>query len=132
MGLYKVLGIKKVLVYANCDVGGYAWARFGFKPNSWSSHRTTISNNLDRMAQGDKSVTTSGRTSNFRKFTPLQVSNIRTLINSSDPESMWHLADMEENGNDLGKALLLGMNWHGTLDMGHEKTMRRFTRYVNG
>ena len=35
---YEKMGIEKVKVTANIDVGGYAWARYGYVPNrdSWS------------------------------------------------------------------------------------------------
>src|SRR5690349_21579569 len=34
---YEKLGVAEVAVHANIDVGGYAWARFGFTPDqdSW-------------------------------------------------------------------------------------------------
>ena len=39
---YEKMGVAKVEVHANIDVGGYAWARFGFVPTragSWDELR---------------------------------------------------------------------------------------------
>lgn len=32
--MYRKLGLEKITVHANIDAGGYAWARFGFEPDS--------------------------------------------------------------------------------------------------
>jgi hypothetical protein len=38
------MGVTKVKVHANIDVGGYAWARFGFVPRqrSWDELRGSL------------------------------------------------------------------------------------------
>ena len=45
---YKDLGIEKVEVTANIDVGGYAWAKYGYVPTqaSWNSLRATLESKL--------------------------------------------------------------------------------------
>lgn len=40
------------------------------------------------------------------------------------------VSDLKKDGNDIGNALLLGMSWHGTLDMRNPVHMERFSRYV--
>ena len=42
---YERMGVTKVKVHANIDVGGYAWARFSFVPTqrSWDSLRESLS-----------------------------------------------------------------------------------------
>jgi hypothetical protein len=46
--MYKQLGIEKVQVHANIDVGGYAWAKYGYVPtsSSWESLRSQILGDL--------------------------------------------------------------------------------------
>ena len=50
---YKNLGIEKVTVTANIDVGGYAWAKYGYVPtaSAWSELR----NDLERKLTGGSS-----------------------------------------------------------------------------
>ena len=45
---YKKLGIEKVTVTANIDVGGYAWAKYGYIPtaSAWSSLRGELERKL--------------------------------------------------------------------------------------
>ena len=46
--MYQKLGLDKVTVSANIDVGGYAWAKYGYVPtaDSWSSLSSTIRDKL--------------------------------------------------------------------------------------
>jgi 2'-5' RNA ligase len=47
--MYQQLGLDKVIVHANIDVGGYAWAKYGYVPNedSWDTLRGNIEQRLD-------------------------------------------------------------------------------------
>lgn len=46
--MYQKLGLDKVKVHANIDVGGYAWAKYGYVPDegSWRSLRSDIQEKL--------------------------------------------------------------------------------------
>lgn len=48
--MYQKLGLEKVDVHANIDVGGYAWARYGYVPTqrSWDELRDKLLDKLDR------------------------------------------------------------------------------------
>ncbi|WP_456679494.1 hypothetical protein [Bradyrhizobium sp. S3.7.6] len=52
--LYQKLGVERVKVHANIDVGGYAWAKYGYVPDrsSWSSLSSDI---LDKLGGGSGS-----------------------------------------------------------------------------
>lgn len=47
--MYQELGLDKVEVHANIDVGGYAWAKYGYVPtqDSWDDLRSTLRDKLD-------------------------------------------------------------------------------------
>ncbi|WP_065755211.1 hypothetical protein [Bradyrhizobium paxllaeri] len=51
---YRQMGIEKVKVHANIDVGGYAWAKYGYVPtlSSWGSLSSEIARKLDRESGG--------------------------------------------------------------------------------
>lgn len=54
---YRSLGIEKVDVYANLDVGGYAWAKYGYVPTaaSWSELQVSLLNKLDGGGRSGRS-----------------------------------------------------------------------------
>jgi len=55
--MYRQLGLEKVEVHANIDVGGYAWARYGYVPteDSWSDEvEPYVRERLDEMAGGGR------------------------------------------------------------------------------
>jgi hypothetical protein len=50
---------------------------------------------------------------------------LRKLIKSDDPRTAWAVADTKH-----GKDLMLGTDWHGSLDLNDPASMRRFNAYV--
>ena len=56
---------------------------------------------------------------------PTAESALMKLVNSSDPKSLWAIADSAQ-----GKNLLLGTSWSGVLNLKDKQTMARFHAYV--
>jgi hypothetical protein len=56
---YRELGVEKVKVFANIDVGGYAWAKYGYVPEAaaWAELRR----GLERKLTGESSSSSSAR-----------------------------------------------------------------------
>ena len=54
VALYQKLGLDRVQVHANIDVGGYAWAKYGFTPtpNSWSNLSDKLQAKIDADSAG--------------------------------------------------------------------------------
>jgi hypothetical protein len=54
MAVYQQLGFDSVSVHANIDVGGYAWAKYGYVPtrSSWRGLSSDIENKIDRLSGG--------------------------------------------------------------------------------
>ena len=54
VALYQELGLDEVKVHANIDVGGYAWAKYGYIPteDSWDTLRGTLREKLDENRGG--------------------------------------------------------------------------------
>jgi hypothetical protein len=59
---YKNLGIEKLTVTANIDVGGYAWAKYGYVPtaSAWSDLRSDLER---KLTGGSSSSSSSSRSS---------------------------------------------------------------------
>jgi hypothetical protein len=51
VAMYEKLGLEKVKVTANIDVGGYAWARYGYVPtaSAWDQLSGQIEHRIDQM-----------------------------------------------------------------------------------
>jgi len=118
MTAYADMGVETVILSANMEVGGYAWAKYGFKPTDkeWKSAKTSFSTNLDRIAQ--KSLF------DFNKPSA-GVQALRNLIASPDPRAIWAISD-----SVLGKELLKGSDWVGFLKLKDTEAMERFNDYV--
>jgi hypothetical protein len=50
--MYQKLGLDSVEVHANIDVGGYAWAKYGYVPTDWYELQSNLEDRLNEMAGG--------------------------------------------------------------------------------
>ena len=114
---YQDMGVDKVETLANIDVGGYAWAKYGYLPTEegLKSIKKHINHKViwpDEEGPGSKFL---------EKF-----------LESNDPKSLWALADCKAdfNGKPLGKSVLLGSSWEGELNLKDKASMDRFNAYV--
>jgi hypothetical protein len=62
MAMYQKLGLDELEVHANIDVGGYAWAKYGYVPTdqSWRNLSTEIEQKIDELSSGGSSGYTAG------------------------------------------------------------------------
>lgn len=122
--LYQKLGIEKVKLSANIDVGAYAWAKYGWLPSAmeWGMLRSRFE------AQLNAGYVALDPTSNWGRHQLLDI------LHNPDPRAIWDLSDINHldtrSGEKIGKALLLHKSWGGTLDLKDEATVRRFYDYV--
>jgi len=121
VSLYRKIGLEQITIHANINIGGYAWARYGFVPTakSWKKLRQYLAEKLENLK--------------VAKPIPQNVKeSILELLSSDDPKFIWTLADIEYKirGVPIGKKLLLGSDWDGAFDLLDEETMKRFANYV--
>jgi len=109
--MWRDLNMKTVDLLANIDVGGYAWARYGFEP---------VASDMERIKRTIRSRTT--RT----MLSPDSTDVVRKALASSDPKMIWKVADLPE-----GKDLLLNTDWSGIIRLDDEIATARFTAYVS-
>lgn len=105
---YKNIGIQKIKVQANINVGGYAWARYGFA----HQNRSDALNIFFRA----KSLLTENEFSDFltvfKKY-------------ENDTKLMWELASRK-----FGKKVFLGSNWYGYIDFRKPEMVKLFEDYL--
>jgi hypothetical protein len=124
MDLYKNLDVDRITLQANIDVGGYAWAKYGFIPSqtSWDELRDGMKAQLHFTKQN---------------YDPNTVADLMVVFDNPNPKSLWDIADMTVvepllgEKENLGKKFLLGAGWSGVLDMHDMESMTRFSSYVN-
>lgn len=114
--LWEQLGVEKVTLSANIDMGAYAWGKYGWVPkqDSWDILRKNFLPIRIAPLKGnipDKTYTT-----------------IQTLIEMDNPKALWQLVDLTEqhNGESIGKYLLRGQYWQGILDINDTQAITRF------
>jgi hypothetical protein len=102
--MYQKMGLEKVKVHANIDVGGYAWAKYGYVPDrsSWQSLQGDI---LERLGDGGSSH---GSGSGYTPESWEEISD----SDQSDIEDAWKRSTRDEfieseitNWRDSGSAL---------------------------
>ena len=119
MKVYEKMGVKSVEVHAALDRGAYAWAKYGFVPDkaSWKELQGYLRPGLNAIRDELPENT-------YKK--------VNGIINSSNPKSIWILVDLKDqyNNDNIGKHLLYGQHWLGSLNIEDKETMERFWHYV--
>lgn len=135
---YPDMGINKVKMFANVDVGGYSWAKYGWLPEQedWDALRGDIRKHLNGQTN-----TASGQPNlKLPNITPADRRELGKILQDNDPRAIWDLADLDTDVGakdargkpaPLGKALLLGKDWNGTLDLRNPEQMERFNGYTS-
>jgi len=112
--LAKDMGLKKLELYAGLDVGGYAWAKYGFVPDlkSWEALKRDIAARYKAVDYGTT-------------LSAVEQKAYAVIMASEDPKNIFLLADI-----GFGKDLLLGQGWQGVLDLADTESVTRFLSYI--
>lgn len=115
LGLYQKLGISQVHLQANIDIGGYAWAKFGFKPEqaTWDNYRKDMLKYVHKL-----------------KFSAAAKEKLTQILKDPDPRAIFVLSDLKDGEKSVGKHMLLGTDWIGKLDLDDETSYRRLLGYI--
>lgn len=119
LGLARQMGAKGVELEAGADVGGYAWARYGWKVrDEGRALREELALRLAVLGLPRE-----------------HESSVALLIDSGEPDWIWKIADLreyvefEEQRLRLGQALLLGTEWNASLSLDDDAAMKRVLDY---
>lgn len=96
LDLYDSLGLDRIEVHANIDVGGYAWARLGFQAKDVGRFKDEVERQLSKLGAN-------------KKFTK----QVQDILNTHGVDAPAVIAALPE-----GKALLLNSDWEGILHLG--------------
>lgn len=151
--LYEELGIEKVSLHANIDVGGYAWFNYGFLPEVDDfSFQSGILDALDRNgtqllieaeslgipSSHEDLVLVRNLVERAQSTEPWTTAEIKTLREVSgwigDRELTDRLRDLSRGNaisNTIGKFLLLGTSWEGSISLDDREAMEILFNYIN-
>lgn len=112
---YKNAKIAQIEVFANIDIGGYTWGKYGFACNSASD--------MDRIKRKAKRLYEDGTLNEiqFKDF------NSKTKKGSNGLYPMYKVAY-----TNYGKKVLLGENWHGVINLKSRVQKAIFEEYLLG
>ncbi|RTY71586.1 phage minor head protein [Flavobacterium sp. LB2P53] len=112
---YKNAKIAQIEVFANIDIGGYTWGKYGFACNS-ATDMITIKRKAKRLYE-------SGQLNEvqFKDF------STKTKKGSNGLYPMYKVAY-----TNYGKKVLLGENWHGILNLKSRVQRAIFEEYLLG
>lgn len=113
IAVYRRIGVTKVALLANIDVGGYAWAKYGFVPTSeaWAAMLGDLRDRIEQLPKTHVS----------------DQSMLKAMTKGKDPKAIWAVADSE-----YGEYLLLGTQWEGELDLNDKGATARFDGFLSG
>lgn len=130
MAQYQKMGVQRITLHANCDVGGYAWAKYGFTPTKeeWRDLREEIASYADHV-----DLLTVEQEADREAL----AKELKRIGASDDPKALWDLADLttpvkrgDGRVKPYGKDLLQRLGWEGELRLDDAKAMQRFYNYV--
>jgi hypothetical protein len=147
---YEKLGVKRVGVHANIDVGGYAWARFGLTPSQkgWDSLRKSLKRRTEvsvyepiAKPKDDEERDYNAQVARVLglmdelgegpvKMTSRERRAVRKILNDPDPRAIWKVADARIGGRNIGKELLMNTHWNGEIRLDDPDAMQRFNHYT--
>lgn len=117
--LYKQMGLDRVSLNANIDVGGYAWARSGFDWNDWSDLNYVIRRFEKRLAD-DQALLIAGKAplmsvSEREAIIELRKRTTQKAFREGKAPTPFELSQLGYNNSDtwLGKEVMLGSDWDG-------------------
>lgn len=107
--LAQKLKIPKMDLYANCDVGGYAWIRSGFIPTKPKAFQRSLQINWAKKGSGQK---------------------LKPLLDELMLVSPEKAIEMVRANPSRYKSILLGTGWDGKLDLTDDSSLDYYKRWL--
>jgi len=119
------MGIKKISVSANINVGGYAWGRYGFTAGNAQAERyvRSFEQNVGREKAGYTITREDAQTAR-------RVYEDWTNANGSDARFPMNLLCCIGTNNKAGKGILLNTSWSGELNLTNTRQRTHFENYI--
>ncbi len=133
---YRNIGIRTIRVGANCNVGGYAWAKAGFRVEKDNAEKWA--RNMQNTVGGNREIGPDKVTKVLQNYTVTQAdadqakAAVVQWYNTHPANSRFplkYIASISEG--KAGKAILLGHSWEGHLDFSDSEQRNDFEGYIH-
>lgn len=108
---YENANIDEIRIFANKDIGSYAWAKYGFKPYDKSSFSKVIEKANSTLKGND-------------------LKDFNNWLKNAEAKKDFDLSEIVNS--KFGKELLLDSEWSGKLEMKNKIDLQKFKDYING
>lgn len=108
---YKRIGVKYLSLKANIDIGGYAWARYGFSASIKDVEEILMQSKTAQVSSKEKALSV------YRQWREK---------NPNEDYFPMNLIAREK----YGKKLLMGTHWNGILDLTDKNVTNYFEKYI--
>lgn len=122
---YRRMQASEIHTYADIDVGGYAWARYGFLPQSSGEAASVLEVARKRIASKRWPTTRAGETFEIPTKEHKAAKAFLATLKLDDPLMLWKMADSK-----WGKAFLINQAYEAIFDLKHPAVTTRYDRYV--
>jgi hypothetical protein len=112
------LGINKISLQANIDIGSYAWAKYGWLPDA-----SMLGKNSYFLSRLESRIMQSF---DMPKDVYDVVISALKKLREGDAKALWAISDMRV----WGPKLLRNLSWDGVLNFTNTEVMNRFTNYI--
>ena len=123
---YEKLGVEKVRLLANIDVGGYAWAKFGYVLDTEDEYNKPEMFKFRLESHMEEKGASDAVKERVRKILQDHTQPDGTL----HPRVVWALADMKDGDRKLGADVLMNFDWQAVLDLHDKESMDRARKYI--
>jgi hypothetical protein len=128
---YKAMGLKEITVTANIDIGGYAWANYGFEAKDKSEVLSIFGKLKSKVVRSNGKYSYVDNKGNKTIITNKEVDRIQSIIAKhyeKYPNAPFPMNQLSRRKS--GKALLLGSFWSGKLDLTKKRKLSIFEDYL--
>jgi hypothetical protein len=128
---YKAMGLKEITVTANIDIGGYAWANYGFEAKDKSDVLSIFGKLKTKVTLSNGKYNYQDNKGNKTVITNKEVDRIQSIIAKhyeKYPDAPFPMNQLSRRKS--GKALLLGSFWSGKLDLTKKRKLSIFEDYL--
>lgn len=111
--IYKKCGVSELRLFANLEVGGYAWARYGFSTDYSEQQLLNVIKDIE-----------STKKASFKDAKEI----VKDFFSKNQDNELFPMNIL--TGYNWSKDLLMGMNWEGLMDLENRTQLEVFLEYI--
>lgn len=145
LAFYRKVGVTQIELTANMEVGGYAWARYGFIPKEEAvpalahdlrsravlvREKLKETGNWDKLSETEQTIM-DALSDNSQEWVGQSTVTLLAGLKGAISDYSAVMGEGYSRVDTLGKMLLLGQRWEGFLNLSDKEALTRFTTYLS-